>query len=52
MEMMIDDVMEPTPERLKSCYDEPLVCFYAKYQRLAPYLLFLGTCVMIIVSKS
>ena len=22
MEMMIDDVMEPTPERLKSCYDE------------------------------
>lgn len=22
IEMMIDDVMEPTPERLKSCYDE------------------------------
>lgn len=22
MEMMIEDVMEPTPERLKSCYDE------------------------------
>ncbi len=22
MEMMIDDIMEPTPERLKSCYDE------------------------------
>lgn len=22
MEMMLDDVMEPTPERLKSCYDE------------------------------
>lgn len=22
MEMMIDDVMEPTPERLQSCYDE------------------------------
>lgn len=22
MEMMIDDVMEPTPDRLKSCYDE------------------------------
>jgi len=22
MELMIDDVMEPTPERLKSCYDE------------------------------
>lgn len=22
MEMMMDDVMEPTPERLKSCYDE------------------------------